>query len=81
MEVEETQYIDTEIARSVVFERSVEIPKATPEIDILVVQIDQGSMAGMEEMMRQLPESMRTMQEDAAHQAEFAKQPAVVMGQ
>ncbi|KAL7185751.1 hypothetical protein ACSBR2_027671 [Camellia fascicularis] len=55
----------------------VEIPQGvTP-----VIQLDQGSMAGMEEMMRQLQESMKLMQEDAARQAEFSKQQATIMAQ
>ncbi|KAL7247169.1 hypothetical protein ACSBR2_002145 [Camellia fascicularis] len=46
-----------------------------------VIQLDQGSIAGMEEMMRQLQESMKLMQEDAARQAEFSKQQATIMDQ
>ncbi|KAL7189606.1 hypothetical protein ACSBR1_039285 [Camellia fascicularis] len=55
----------------------VEIPQGvTP-----VIQLDQGSMAGVEEMMRQMQEAMKIMQEDAARQAEFAKQQAAIMAQ
>ena len=39
---------------------------STAEADIPVVQIDQHSMAGMEEMMRQLQESMQAMQQDVS---------------
>lgn len=59
----------------------VEISEPTTEIDIPVVQIDQGSMAGMEEMVSQLQESMKAMHEDTVRQAKFAKQQAVVMAQ
>ncbi|KAL7255883.1 hypothetical protein ACSBR1_009928 [Camellia fascicularis] len=59
----------------------VEIPEATLEIDLPVVQIDQGRMAGVEEMMRQMQETMKIIQEDAARQAEFAKQQAAIMAQ
>ncbi|KAL7256280.1 hypothetical protein ACSBR1_010243 [Camellia fascicularis] len=59
----------------------VEIPEATPEIDLPVVRIDQGKMAGVEEMMRQMQEAMKIMQEDTARQAEFAKQQAAIMAQ
>ncbi|KAL7259630.1 hypothetical protein ACSBR1_005508 [Camellia fascicularis] len=38
-------------------------------------------MAGMEEMVRQLHESMKTLQEDAVRQGEFAKQQAAIMAQ
>ena len=38
-------------------------------------------MVGMEEMMRQLQESMKLMQQDAARQMEFAKQQAAIMAQ
>ncbi|KAF5933692.1 hypothetical protein HYC85_029863 [Camellia sinensis] len=38
-------------------------------------------MSGMEDMVRQLQESMKAMQEDAFHQAEFAKQQAAIMAQ
>ena len=38
-------------------------------------------MAGMEEMMRQLQESKKLMQQDAARQTEFAKQQAATMAQ
>ncbi|KAL7253835.1 hypothetical protein ACSBR1_008222 [Camellia fascicularis] len=38
-------------------------------------------MAGMEEMMRQLQESIKTMQQDAVRQAEFSKQQAAIMAQ
>ncbi|KAL7237529.1 hypothetical protein ACSBR2_003767 [Camellia fascicularis] len=59
----------------------VEIYESTAEIDISVIQLDQGSMSGLEEMVRQLQESMKNMQQDAVRQAEFAKQQAVVMAQ
>ena len=39
-----------------------EVLVSTVAIDIPVVQIDQRDMAGIEEMMRQLQESMRIMQ-------------------
>ncbi|KAL7169506.1 hypothetical protein ACSBR2_034523 [Camellia fascicularis] len=45
------------------------------------IQLDQGSMAGMEGMVRQLQESMKSKQEDAARQVEFAKQQAAIMAQ
>ncbi|KAL7202071.1 hypothetical protein ACSBR1_033698 [Camellia fascicularis] len=38
-------------------------------------------MAGVEKMMRQMQETMKIIQEDAARQAEFAKQQAVIMAQ
>ena len=38
-------------------------------------------MSGMEDMVRQLQESMKAMQKDVVRQAEFAKQQAVVMAQ
>ena len=38
-------------------------------------------MAGMEEMVRQLQDSMKAMQQDAIRQAEFTKQQAVVIAQ
>ena len=36
-------------------------------------------MASLEEMVHQLQESMKVMQQDAVRQAEFAKQQAMVM--
>ena len=38
-------------------------------------------MSSLEEMVRQLQDSMKAMQQDAVHQAEFAKQQAVVIAQ
>ena len=46
------------------------------EIYISVSQPKQQNMAGMEEMMRQLQESMRVMQQDAIRRDKFAKQQA-----
>ncbi|KAL7173211.1 hypothetical protein ACSBR2_032644 [Camellia fascicularis] len=72
------QVRDSVQGQSVFFCQSwVEIPQGvTP-----VIQIDQGKMAGVEEMMRQMQEAMKIMQEDAARQAEFAKQQAAIMAQ
>lgn len=39
-----------------------EISETTAEIDIPVVQLDQGNMVGMEDMMCQLQESMQAIQ-------------------
>ena len=39
----------------------VEIFESTTEADIPIIQSEQGSIVGMEEMMRQLQERMRTM--------------------
>ena len=38
-------------------------------------------MASLEEMVRQLQESMKMMQQDAVRQAEFARQQATVMSE
>ena len=43
-----------------------------------IIQSEQNSMASLEEMVRQLQESMKMMQQDAVRQAEFAKQQATV---
>ena len=51
----------------------VEISKPTADTGIPVAQLDQDNMSGLEEMVRQLQESMKTIQQDAARQAEFAK--------
>ena len=55
------------------FNSQVGISKSTTEADTQAVQINQGSMSGMEDMVRQLQESMKAMQEDAVREAEFAK--------
>ena len=49
-----------------------EVSVFTTGTDFPFVQIDQHNMAGIEEMMRQLQESMKAMQLDAARQTEFA---------
>ena len=51
----------------------VEISAFTTETDIPIDQLDQGSMSGLEEMVRQLQNSMKAMQQDAVRQVEFAK--------
>ena len=56
----------------------VELTVFTTETDMSIDQINQGSMSGgnmsgMEDMVRQLHESMKAMQEDTVHKAEFAK--------
>ena len=54
----------------------IEIPIVAIEIDLPIVQTNQGSMAaptGVEEMMRQMQETMRAMQQDAARRDEFTK--------
>ncbi|CAL5428765.1 unnamed protein product [Camellia sinensis] len=44
-----------------------------------VIQLEQRSMATLEEMVRQLQEGMKIMQQDAIRQAEFAKQQATIV--
>ena len=46
---------------------------------IPIIQSELSSMASLEEMVCQLQESMKTMQQDVVRQAEFAKQQATVM--
>ena len=46
---------------------------------IPVTQSEQNSMASLEEMVRHLQESMKTMQQDAVRQAEFARQQATLV--
>ncbi|KAF5933062.1 hypothetical protein HYC85_029233 [Camellia sinensis] len=58
-----------------------EVLVSIAESDILVVQLDQGSMAGLEEMMCQLQESMKAMQQDATYQAEVAARQVEVVTQ
>ena len=48
---------------------------------IPAIQPEQNSMANLEEMVRQLQESMKMMQQDAVRQAEFARQQATVMSE
>ena len=62
----------------------IEIPIVAIEIDLPIVQTNQGSMAaptGVEEMMHQMQETMRAMQQDAVCRDEFAKQQAKIMAQ
>ncbi|KAF5931793.1 hypothetical protein HYC85_027964 [Camellia sinensis] len=62
----------------------IEIPIVAIEIDLPVVQIDQNSMAtptGVDEMIHQMQETMRAMQQDATRRDEFAKQQAEIMAQ
>ncbi|KAL7257818.1 hypothetical protein ACSBR1_004016 [Camellia fascicularis] len=59
----------------------VEISEPTVDTDIPVTQLDQDNMSGLEEMVRQLQDSMKVMQQDAVRQVEFAKQQAVVIAQ
>ena len=62
----------------------IEIPIVAIEIDLPVVQKDQDSMAtptGVDEMIRQMQETMRAMQQDTIRRDEFAKQQAEIMAQ
>ncbi|KAF5933372.1 hypothetical protein HYC85_029543 [Camellia sinensis] len=62
----------------------IEIPIVAIEIDLPVVQIDQNSIAaptGVDEMIRQMQETMRAMQQDTIRRDEFAKQQAEIMAQ
>jgi len=52
-----------------------------PQGGIPVAQLDQNNMSSLEEMVRQLQDSMKAMQQDTVRQAEFAKQQAVVIAQ
>ena len=59
----------------------VEISAFATETDIPVAQLDQNSISSLEEMVRQLQDSMKAMQQDTVRQAEFAKQQAVAITQ
>ncbi|KAF5933378.1 hypothetical protein HYC85_029549 [Camellia sinensis] len=55
----------------------VKISEPTADTGILVAQLDRDNMSGLEEIVRQLQDSMKAMQQDAVRQAEFTKQQAV----
>ena len=59
----------------------VEISEPTADTDIPIAQLDQDNMSGLEEMVRQLQDSMKAMLQDAVQQAVFAKQQAVGIAQ
>ena len=63
------------------YSRDQDSVSPTEREHIPIIQSEQNSMASLEEMVRQLQESMKVMQQDAVRQAKFAKQQAEVMAQ
>ena len=53
-----------------------EISEPIADTDIPVAQLDWNNKSSLEEMVRQLQDNMKAMQQDAVRQAEFAKQQA-----
>ncbi|KAF5934346.1 hypothetical protein HYC85_030517 [Camellia sinensis] len=70
--VSEQRLLEQWITPSV--DSQIEIPIVAIEIDLPIVQTNQGNMAaptGVEEMMRQMQETMRAMQQDAVRRDEL----------
>lgn len=73
------QSVQRALSTPPVYSRDQDSVSPTEREHIPIIQSEQTSMASLEEMVRQLQESMKVMQQDAVRQAEFAKQQATVM--